>query len=108
MADPQFPLINGFYPSFASIELVVNDKIKVGVKSITYSQKLENGDVYGTSPQQMAKTRGKLIAVAGLELYLAQYYSAIANLGAGYMEKAFNVLIHFSPPGLDLMTDEIV
>ena len=116
MAFPvSYPEINGHRFSFASIELFMAGSPLpiVGFKSINYSEELEPGDVYGTAPQKLGRTRGKQNASCDFEMYRLEWENLKATLGAGgigYGEQAFNIVVTWSelPSSPIVITDVIL
>jgi hypothetical protein len=64
------PLINGFLPAFADIQMRVNNLLFVGVGSIDYSDNLSRGQPYGTAAISLGLTKGSYKAKGTVELYL--------------------------------------
>jgi hypothetical protein len=64
------PLINGFLPSYADVQMRVNGLLFVGVASIDYSDNLSRGQPYGTAAISLGLTKGSYKAKASVELYL--------------------------------------
>jgi len=104
----QYPLVNGVYHAFASVEIKWNGVIYVGVKSINYDQQLVPTKVRGAHAEAIGRTRGDLDANGDFELYLQQANQLITDLGAGYMEKVLGTTVTYSENGLDTITDELV
>jgi len=94
-----YPLINGHRFSFASIEAVFNGIPFVGFKSINYSQELEPGDVFGSRPQKIGRTRGKANASCDFEMYRLEWENLKTTLGiggVGYGETPFNITVTYA------------
>lgn len=119
MSLDNIPLINGNRYSFASIELRLLGQRYYGVKSINYSDSLEPGEVRGTDPQLIGRTRGKYSADASIEMYLREFddfSSKLASLAAsvglpsatGYMEVPFDVIVSYAEDGAPVITHEII
>lgn len=109
MADPlAVPLINGYRHGFASIELKMGTQIFRGFKSIEYSRTRNREMVMGNSPDPISKTRGENEYEASCELYLAEYRLFQAQLGAGYGDKFFSVMVTYGETGFDTVTDELL
>ena len=119
MSLDNIPLINGNRYSFASIELRLLGKRYFGVKSINYSDSLEPGEVRGTDPQLIGRTKGKYSADASIEMYLREFDDFAAQLASqagavglpnatGYMEIPFDVIVSFAEDGAPVITHEII
>jgi hypothetical protein len=103
-----YPLINGVRHGFSSIELKMNGLIFVGFKSINYSRTRSRGLVKGNSPDPIAKTRGENEYKADCEIYLAEWNLFQAQLGDGYGDKPFTVLVTYGENGFDTIVDELL
>ena len=55
---PPFPLINGFYPSWAEISLSLDILDISDFKAVSWDDAAEVGDVYGAGPVKQGTTRG--------------------------------------------------
>jgi hypothetical protein len=64
------PLINGFLPAYADVQMRVNGLLFVGVASIDYSDNLSRGQPYGTAAISLGLTKGSYKAKGTVELYL--------------------------------------
>jgi hypothetical protein len=109
MATPvSYPLVNGVFHSFASIELKVDGVIYAAVKAVNYKQSLTPTKVRGAHAEPLGRTRGDLEADGDIELYEQQGFQLLSQLGDGYLEKVFSITVTYSENGLDTITDEIV
>lgn len=108
-----YPLVKGHRFSYASIELKINGSPFpiLGVKSINYSQELAPGDVWGTAPHKIGRTRGKNDAKADMEMLRLEWDQLRATLGAGgvgYGEMAFDIMVTYSEKFSPVVTDKII
>jgi len=111
MADPIYPQVNGNRYSWASVEIAIGSLRFKGFKGIEYSNNLEPGEVRGTGPQKLGRTRGDLKPEASFEIYKQEYYLLIAALavnGAGFMETEFGIVVSYSDRNQPIITDEII
>ena len=109
MASPiQYPLINGTRHSFASIELTLGSLIFVGFRAVNYKRSRGRTTVYGSSPDPLGKTRGVNEYTADCELYLAEWNAFQADIGAGYGDEAFQVLVTYTENGFDSIIDTLI
>lgn len=104
----QFPLINGAGFSYSSIELKINGLIFRGFKSINYELSRERGKVYGNSPDPLFKTVGKADYTCDAEIYVAEWYAFLAQLGAGFGDVFFPILVSYAQAGFDTVQDSIL
>jgi hypothetical protein len=103
-----YPFINGVRHEWSSVEIKLKGQIYVGIKSISYSDKLEPTKLRGTHPQAIGRTRGEYDCEASIEMYLAEANELRKALGAGYKEIAFDIVVAYSEDGLESITDEII
>ncbi len=102
-----YPLINGVRHSFASIELKLKEQIFIGFKSVNYSRTRSRTKVRGNHPDPLGKTQGENDYSADIELYLAEWNLFQEQLGAGYGDVFFQVLVTYSANGFDTIQDVI-
>jgi hypothetical protein len=102
-----FPLVNGVRHDFSSIELKLDGQVFQGFKSINYSRKRSRGIVMGNSPDPIGKTKGTNAYTADAELYLAELNAFLEQLGAGYGDKFFVVVVTYVANGFDTVQDTI-
>jgi hypothetical protein len=108
------PLILGHYWSFASIELAVVtpqglQKI-TEIQAVNYAPSLEMGDVWGSRPQKLGRTRGQQNGEASIELLMPAWErlrQALGASGVGYGELPFDVIVSYGEIGLPVKTDII-
>jgi hypothetical protein len=105
---PPFPLVNGYYHQFASIELDLDGDTVVGFTAIEYSDNIERGDVRGARRQRLGVTRGEYKADASLEMYRRDFYELLNRLGDGWMDRVFPIHVTYGEDGQPLVTDELV
>lgn len=105
-------LINGIRYDVSSYMIKFNGRSlsTFGVKSLTYDDGLEPGEVYGTSPQKIGRTRGKYTSEASLELWAdesIEFEDMIAPNG-GLGEIPFTIEVSISETGRTPIFDQIV
>lgn len=105
---PQYPLVNGIRYDWSTAEIVVNKKKILGITSLNYSDGLEPGEVYGTHPQKLGRTRGQYKPEGSLEMYKQEADELMATLGDGFFEKSFDVVVSYSAPGQPTVTDKVM
>ena len=103
----QYPLINGVRHSFASVELKLKNQIFIGFKSINYTRTRSRAFVRGNHPDPLGKTQGENEYSADCELYLAEWNLFQEQLGEGYGDILFQVLVTYSSNGFDTIQDVI-
>lgn len=71
MSTPEYPTINGFYPSWAEISCRLAGKSITDFKSVKWDESVEIGEVYGAGPLKRGTTRGQYKpGKPSIELYL--------------------------------------
>lgn len=129
-----YPLINGHRYSFSSITIDMNGIRQLGFKSINYKASLKPGELRGTSPLPLGRTRGDATFEGDLEMYraefdvllgaLGQYGSAIGGFSAGvtlpgvgsfgittganlgFMEVAFPIIVSYQELSNNMLTTD--
>jgi hypothetical protein len=111
----QYPLINGNFYSFASIEVQLGVFRTADFTAINYSTGLDVADVYGTRPQKLGTTRGRQTADGSLEMYLRawellrlQLRAAGFAAGIGYGEVRFPIIVQYAEPEMPTVTDTLL
>jgi hypothetical protein len=115
-----FPIINGNRFDFSSVELKINGKRYIGVKELSYKHSLEEGEVRGTAPQVLGRTRGLYKAEGSITLFREEFddlSSDLQVLAVGLFEANFLITAIYSelppngvPSGMvgDTQTDELI
>ena len=98
-----YPVINGNRFDFSSVELQLNGRRYIGVKAINYKQEIDPGEVRGTAPQLLGRTRGTYKAEGSIELYREEFADLCSDLQAlavGFLEANFLCTVTYSelPP----------
>jgi hypothetical protein len=107
-----WPFINGIVYSFRSIELRMNNSPLpiYGFKSINYNTKLTKGNVYGSRPQKLGRTRGKNEDTSSCEMLRQQFEILKGTLGAGgvgFGEVPFDIVVQYAEVGAPVITDTL-
>ena len=116
MSAPAYPIINGFEPSYASVEInlggATGGSNLPGVKSINYKEALAMSRVYGQSVTPQGRTRGQLTGSGSIEFYRNQWDAAIAILSGagawGFAEKSWVLSITYAETPLTTACDVLV
>ena len=119
MALPlQFPLINGFRYSWASVEIKLAGQVFYAVEA-NYGRKRSRQMVYVNHPDPVGKTVGKNEYTAGISFLLSEFNtfesalvllsaaSGTAAIGSGYGNVFFDVLVTYNENGADVIVDTI-
>jgi hypothetical protein len=103
------PLINGNRHDYSSIEFRLGGGPRTfGVVEISYSHTLEPTAVRGTSAKKIGRTRGQYDAEGSFTVFKTEADEIIAELGDGYLERSFNILVSYAEPGLPVVSDVLV
>jgi hypothetical protein len=113
MSFLSFPLINGYEPSFASIEVkIVGTGIVIplpGIKAINYNDKLARSKIFGNSVNPMGRTRGQVTPSGSIEFYKRMWGEASAlmsNNGMyGISEGSWAILVTYAEAGMTVTRD---
>jgi hypothetical protein len=115
-----YPLLNGPRQDAGSIEIKLNAKRYIGIKSISYKQEIDPGVVYGGLAQPLGFTRGIYKPVEGEIVFLREEFVELTSdlqiLAVGLLEAQFAAIITYSevPPAsvpgnpLNTSKDEIL
>lgn len=117
LSDPLgYPLINGFRPSWASVEIKFNltgsgAAPNYAIQSVDYKATRERKATYGTNVNPLGKTRGKITYTAKVKMLLAEWNNLIAQLGQldptgnqGYGDVFFSLHISWTDPQPNILT----
>lgn len=109
MATPQYPLINGDAPDFASLEVSIVGDITSDVKEISWKDTNEGSEQFGTSRQKISETGGQYKAEGSITLYKHAAIRIRKKLGNGWMKQRFNIIVNCRLEGFDeVSTAEII
>ena len=113
MADQLiYPLVRGVRHGFVNITakfaLDGGKKIQMFIKSVNYGRTRTRGMVRGNHPDPIAKTIGENEYKASVEMALAEYRLLVAELGPGYGDVFFDLLVTYGLDGFETVTDEIL
>ena len=103
-----YPLVNGTRFDFSSIETDVNGVVNKGYKEISYSHKLEPGQVKGNSPQVLGRTTGEYSAEGSLTMFLSEWDELKRSLSPGYMTTVFTISVAYNDDGEPLQVDNLL
>ena len=109
MAEQQTPLYNGYYHSWAQIEIVVNGRRYLGVKSLNYTITAAKTKVRGTSQLPIGRTTGQVDVTGDLEIFLSAWDAITADLGDDFGNAVFDIDVSYRAKPEDyLITDELI
>lgn len=113
MATISYPLQNGNYHSFSSLELKITSgqaagQIFVGFKSLNAKDSLTPTKVRGAAAEPIGRTRGDYDAEGDMELYEQQAHQLLQALGQGYKEQTFDITYSFAETNLDTITHQLL
>ncbi len=107
-----YPLVRGKRHGFVNITAVFNlaggKKVQMFIKSVNYGRTRSRGLVRGNHPDPIAKTIGENEYKASVEMALAEYRLLVAELGPGYGDVDFDLLVTYGLDGFETVTDEII
>lgn len=104
------PLTNGVVWSFGHVSLeIAGLSFTGGFKNIKRSRKRNREICYSNSPDPVGKTLGQNEYQCSAEVYLEWWRALLMtvqeNLGAGYGDQSFNILIAYNAPGFGPILD---
>lgn len=117
----QYPFVNGFAPSWASIEfqpqIVGGNTLPVifTIQSIDYEVSNDSKQVYGTNPNPLAVTRGQISNTGKCKMLLYEFNAFVQQLAnadptgnSAYGDLFFNITCQFSEAGGPIITDQLL
>ena len=105
-----YPEINGFHPSWSSVEIAIGGiKKVVASKSINYENPLTIGKGWGTSPRKIIRTRGQQDSTGTWEVYRSAWDMLMADVLAvggrfGFAETVLPITVNYAEPSNPAMT----
>ncbi len=114
MAKPQtilYPEVARHEFGFQSAEIRVNNKVFRGITEYAFGSTLEPGQVRGTSPRKLGRTRGILTDTLSFTIQKREYENlrrTVAPNGLGYMEFPFLFQAQMYEVGHTPITDECI
>jgi hypothetical protein len=104
--------IQGRFYDYSCIEIAVDGGIQPRIVDIKYSQKLEPGEVRGTSAMVQGLTRGTYSTSGSFSIYKEDYElmkpQLVAKGGGGYMLAVFDMTVVYSLSGMPQNEDRLV
>lgn len=104
----QYPLVNGHRFSFASAEIRYNGARLMGITSIDYKNTLEAGEARGNHAIRYGTTQGELKSDGSMEMLKEEADEFIRQLGDGYLEKRFQIVVSYAEEGQQTKVDTLV
>lgn len=105
----EYPQVNGHRYSHSSLEIKWGGFLILGVKDLDYSDELTPGELRGTAPQILGRTRGIQKATASISMYKLEWELLRIKLGVvgqGYGETTADITVMFAEIG-PLAVDKI-
>lgn len=114
MSDfPQYPMVNGYEPSFSSIEVTLASNSLVlpvpGIKAISYQDPLTRATIYGNSVSPIGRTRGQLKPAGSIEFYRRTWSTVLEALTGnglwGFSEQTWTISVTYGEVGFTPTVD---
>lgn len=105
----EFPFVNGFQPSWASISVSVGGEITTLVKSISYDNARTRGMGRGASGRKALRTQGTDEPSASIKFYRRAFDEVVERLGGdGFQDVEFEIVVNFrTGPSDPIITDTL-
>jgi hypothetical protein len=100
-----FPAINGFHYSWASIQIASGEDITAMIKEIIYATSRDRGMGRGTSGRKVLRTRGDEDHEASVVFFREEWDAFVGRHGHGFMDKELNWTINYAEEGKPTKTD---
>ncbi len=107
----EYPQVNGHRFSHESLEISWNGIALIGVDALDFDDELAPGELYGTAPQIIGRTRGKGKASASISMARLEWERVRRTLGVGgqgFGENASNIRITYFEIATEPLVDQIV
>lgn len=109
MAETQTPLINGYHPSWAQAEVVIDGDRYQGIKSLNYTFPVAKTKVRGTNQLPIGRTTGQADFTGDMEMYVLTFKALVARLGDGFANAVFDIDVSWrGQPDDNLSTVELI
>ncbi len=110
MALPQYPLVNGFRHSWASVEAKIQNIPFRGIQEVNYTTKQEGEKLWGPHPEALGETLGELDHEGSIVLPTREFYHLLGMLGPGFMKVRFPIVVSYAEEedGGEVITDELL
>lgn len=106
----EYPQVNGHRFSHSSLELSWGGIPLIGVAELNYDDELTPGELRGTAPQIIGRTRGIAKSTASISIYRLEWEAVRATLGlagAGFGETAPDIRVVMAEFGVEPIIDTI-
>ena len=90
------PIINGHRYSWASIEIVVNGFVYVGITRISYGSSMEPGSIYGSDSVRIGRTPGQSKHRCSFDMYRREWTAFLKTIGQSFGRKAFDIRVQYA------------
>ncbi len=104
-----YPQTAGFRHSWAGIKIKNGPTDLFGFRKISYKMAREESLVYGHGVQPLGRTRGKHSNEASISFLLQEWEEFKTGLGAGFMDKTFDLTVLREELGNDkIFSDSLI
>lgn len=108
----EFPAINGYAYSWASIELVIarsgdSRRITRLISEVSYGESRDRGMGRGTSGRKSLRTQGDSEYESSITFFKHEWDALVAEMGDGFMDEEFNLVVSYADKGRPVVTDTI-
>lgn len=100
--------INGVTYDWHSIEVQAKGVATPEIKEISYKEAGKRTKVFGTPRNAVGRTGGKSEPEGSITMFKAQWEKFKLELGNGFGLVEFDILVNYSEPGQDIVTDELI
>jgi hypothetical protein len=103
-----YPDINGHTYQWSSVETTLGKNLTRALKSITYGDSLTVGKIRGANVKVQGRTRGVQEPRCNAVFYKRQFDELVDELGDGFGEKVFDIVLSYADTGQPTRTDTVV
>jgi hypothetical protein len=101
-------IINRKAYDFTCVELHAKNKRYLGISAINYEHGLEPKRSKGTHSQDLGRSTGDYSTAGSLTIDKQDAELIRADLGDGYMEEEFFIVVNYAKTGMPVITDELL
>jgi hypothetical protein len=103
------PLINGEEYSWGDIKTCINGVPVTGIVAISYSDKQDKQNNYGSGPHPVSRSRGRITPEAKITLYMSEVVAISRNSPTGRLQDIapFDIEVAYMPPNGVIVVDKI-
>lgn len=103
------PLINGEEYAWGDVKVCINGILLVGITAISYGDKQDKQNNYGSGRHPISRSRGRITPEAKITLYMSEVVAISRNSPTGRLQDIapFDIEVAYMPPNGVIVVDKI-